>query len=567
LEVGAPWGEVHERIPAVNTTVTFGPEVEVIIDVLGNSASARGGTPIQAMSQAVTALSLALAPSAIADRDIKAWGAKDEAAARRIERVWRKRSLWVGGDGSADAKALQESDPDSPIPHLLVLMSAMAGKESVDAAKKSASSLADRLPPAREKAVRGLLLALPEETNRTEAAKLLRIAYSDAPGDADVAAIFAAFAVRWGLPEGYGALDRLVSTAPTRSLFALENVLSRAPQRDLDRIDQYAAKMGEIFPEARSMPSVIRALVTRGKLDEARAALAFARKLGLDKAPAEPLVFADSALSVELASGNAAEARRLALEILGDPAPLRQVVGGHGAASSLLLEGKTSQAEAVLWESAERHRSTDDARAAVSFAVRALAVRRLLKQPPVGASRLDWLRNMLDESTGLPLAQRAEGLVELALTQTGLETFRVRTEALKKVEAIAESVPELMRRQEILVKTIPLVRALQGDRLALERWRATEAAPFTARLRPAFDAALAMDATGDFKGALAAYEVAADAWNLREGMLERVLAIHRISRLLPRMQRYPEGMERKKDFEAMWKGAEPAARAALELIR
>jgi hypothetical protein len=33
------------------------------------------------------------------------------------------------------------------------------------------------------------------------------------------------------------------------------------------------------------------------------------------------------------------------------------------------------------------------------------------------------------------------------------------------------------------------------------------------------------------------------------------------------MQRYPEGMERKKDFEAMWKGAEPAARTALELIR
>jgi hypothetical protein len=243
------------------------------------------------------------------------------------------------------------------------------------------------------------------------------------------------------------------------------------------------------------------------------------------------------------------------------------VVGGHGAASSLLLEGKTSQAEAVLWESAERHRSTGDARAAVMFATRALAVRRLLKQLPVGASRLDWLRKMLDESTGLPLALRAEGLVELALTQTGLETFRVRTEALKKVEAIAESVPEPMRRQEILVKTIPLVRALQGDKLALERWRATEEAPFAARLRPAFDAGLAMDATGDLKGALAAYELAADAWNLREGMLERVLAMYRIARLLPRMQRYPEGLSRKKELDAMWKGAEPAARTALELIR
>lgn len=567
LAVGVPWGDVNESVPVVNTTVTFGSDIEVILEVQGQRASARAGTPIQALSHSVTALASTIAPPSLTERDVKAWGAKDEASARRIERVWRERSLWVGGDGSAEAKALQETDPESPFPHLLVLMSAMAGKESADSAKKSVDSLAARLPPAREKALRGLLRALPEETDRTEAAKLLRIAYQEAPGDADVAAIFAAFAVRWGLPEGYGALDRLLSTAPTRSLLAIESALSRAPRRDLDRIDKYASRMVEIFPEARAVPSVIRALVTRGKLEEARAALAFARKLGLDKAPAEPLVFADSSLTVELASGNAAEARRLALEILGDPAPLRQVVGGHGAASSLLLEGKTSQAEAVLWESAERHRSTDDARAAVSFAVRALAVRRLLKQPPVGAIRLDWLRKMLDESAGLPLAQRAEGLVEVALTQTGLETFKVRTETLKKVEVIAEGVPEPMRRQEILVKTIPLVRALQGDKLAIERWRATAEAPFGARLRPAFDVALALDATGDREGALATYELAADAWNLREGMLERMLAIHRISRLLMRMQRYPEGMARKKDFDAMWKGAEQGARTALELIR
>jgi hypothetical protein len=205
----------------------------------------------------------------------------------------------------------------------------------------------------------------------------------------------------------------------------------------------------------------------------------------------------------------------------------------------------------------------------VGFAVRALGVRRLLKQPPVGASRLDWLREMLGEAAGLPLALRAEGLVELALTQTGLETFRVRTETLKKVEAIADGLPtgEVMRRQEILVKTIPLVRALQGDRLAIERWRATEEAPFAARLRPALDAALALEATADTEAALEAYELAADAWNLREGMLERVLAIHRLSKLLTRMMRVPEAAARKKEFEAMWKGADAAARTALELIR
>lgn len=569
LEVGVPWGDANESVPAVNTTITFGPEVEAAVEVRGQRATARGPTPLQAVTQAVTMLAATVAAPPLTERDVKAWGAKDEAAARRIERAWRKRALWIGGDGGPDAKALLETDADSPIPHLLLLMSATAGRESAEAVAKTALSLADKLPPARQSALRGVLWALPDETNRSEAVRHLRIAYAEAPGDADIMALFAAFAVRWDLPEAYGTLDRLLTNAPTRSLYALESALTRMPKRDLDRMARYAAKAGEIFPEARATPPVIRSLVTQGKLDEARASLAFARKLGLDRAPAEPLVYADSSLLVELAAGNAAEAGKLALEILGDPAPLRQVVGGHGVASALLLEGKTSQAEAELWQSSDRHKSTGDARAAVTFAVRALAVRRLLKQPPVGASRLDWLRSALSEGAGIPLPQRAEGLVELALTATGLQTFRVRTEVLKEIEALVEALPatETARRHEILVKTIPLVRALQGDRLAIERWRATEEAPFAARLRPAFDVALALDATGDFKGALAAYELAADAWNLREAMLERVLAIHRMSKLLPRMQRYPEGAARKKEFDAMWVAAEPAARTALELIR
>jgi len=569
IEVGVPWGEVNESFPAVNTKVTFGPEVEIALEVQGERAAARGSTPIQALTQAVTALAVTIPPPPLGEREVKAWGAKDEVAARRIERAFRRRSLWVASDGSAEAKALLETDADSPVPHLLVLMSAMAGKETAEASARTAESLAGNLPPARAKAVRAVALALPEERDRAEASRLLDIAYSEAPSDTDIAALFASFAIRWGLPQGFGALDRLLATTPARSFLPLESALTRAPRRDLDKIDQYAAKLVELFPEARATPPVIRALVTRGKLEEARQALAFGKKLGLDRPPADRLVYADSVLLVELASGNAAEARALAFEMLGDPAPLWRVVGNHGAASSLLLEGKAGQAEAVLWDSAERYRTTGDARAAMTFAVRALGVRRLLKQPPVGASRLDWIRKMLDDEGALPRALRAEGLVELALTQRGLETFRVHTETLKKVEAIADKLPAdaVMRRHEILVKTIPLVRALQGDRLAIERWHATDQAPFSARLRPAFDAALAMDATGDMKGALEAYELAADAWNLREGMLERVLAIYRMSKLLPRMQRFPEAAARKKEFDGMWKGAENSARNALELIK
>jgi serine/threonine-protein kinase len=569
IEVGVPWGDTNRSVPVVNTNVVFGPDVEASIEVREQRATGRGSTPIEAVNEAVMALAAMLTPPALEEREIKAWGAKDEASARRIERAWRRRSLWLGGDGSADARSLLQTDAGSPIPHLLTLMSATATEEAMQTASTTAESLAGKLSPARQSMLKGVLLALPKENNRTEAARLLRIAYADAPEDADIAAIFSTFAVQWDLPEGYGALDRLTAAAPTRSLWALESALTRVAKRDLDRIEKYAAKIGEIFPEARATPSMIRVHVTRGRVEEARSVLTFARTLGLDKAPADPLVYADSALEVELFTGNAAEARRLSLEILGDPSPYRQVLGGHGVASSHLLEGQSSTAEAVLWENAERHRSVGNQRAAVPFAIRALSVRRLLKQRPMEPARLHWLRVALGEGSTLPPALRAEGLVEVALAQTGLETFRVRTDILNEVEVMANGFPasEVMRRREILVKTIPLIRTLRGDRFAIERWWQTEGAPFASRLRPAFDAAFAMEATGDLKGALGVYQLAADPWNLREGMLERVLAIHRLSKLLPRIGQVAEGAVYKKSFETMWGNAEPAARQALELIR
>lgn len=569
IEIGVPWGSTNEAAHVVKTTVTMGPEVQATVEVGGRTEAGKGSTPIQAVSQAITSLAGGVSPPALSEREVKAWGAKDEAGARRIERAWRTRSLWMAGDGAAQARSLLETDADSPIPHLMLLMSAGVGREAADAASKRIAALADRLPTARESMVEGLLSVLPEETNRTEAVKLLRIAYAAAPDDADVAAIFSTFAVRWGLPEGYGALDRLTTSAPTRSIFALENALVSPPKRDLDRIDRYAAKVREIFPEARGAPSMVRALVTRGKIDEARAALAFARKLGLNRAPADPLVHAESSLWVELAAGNAAEARKIALEILGDPGPLWQMIGGHGVASSHLLEGQAARAEAALWAAADRHRGMSDEKAAVAFAVRALMVRRILKQLPVEPSRLDWLRAALGKGSRLPPAARAEGLVEVALAQTGLETFRVRTETLTEVEAVASALlpGDVMLRHEILVKTIPLVRALRGDRPAIERWKATEEAPFTSRLRPALDAALAMEAIGDLRGAYAAYQISEDAWNLREGMLERVISMYKIGRLSPRIGLMAEGAARKKTFEGLWANMEPAARTALELIR
>jgi serine/threonine protein kinase len=569
IEVGVPWGDAIETPDVVQTSITLGPEVQAAIEVRGQRMTGKGATPIHAITQAVASLTPVIFPPALGERELKAWGADDEAGARRIERAWRRRSLWLGGDGSADARSLLQTDAGSPIPHLLTLMSATAAEEAMQTAATTADSLTGKLSPARQNMVKGVLLALPRETNRMEAAKLLRIAYTDAPEDADIAAVFSSFAVQWGLPEGYGALDRLMASAPTRSLWALESALARVAKRDLDRIDKYAAKVGEIFPEAQATPSMIRVHVTRGRVEEARSVLAFARTLGLDKAPADPLVYADSALEVELFAGDAAEARRLSLEILGDPSPYRQVIGGHGVASSHLLEGQSSIAEAVLWENAERHRSVGNQRAAVPFAVRALSLRRLLKQRPVEPARFHWLRVALGEGSTLPPALRAEGLVEVALAQTGLETFRVRTDILQEVEAMANGLPasEVMRRREILVKTIPLIRTLRGDRFAIDLWWQTEGAPFASRLRPAFDAALAMDATGDLKGALGVYQLAADPWNLREGMLERVLAIHRLSKLLPRIGQVAEGAAYKKSFETMWQNAEPAARQALELIR
>lgn len=571
LELGVAWGDASESASVVNTTVLInqGAESEATVEVRGQKATARGSTPLEAVQKAAAALASSLAGPAMSEQAIKAWGAKDEASAKRVERAWRRRSIALGDDRSLDARALLSTDADSPLAQLLMVMSSSAGKDAVGAAEKAALAQVERLSSARASMLRGLLHAVPTEKNRAESARLLRVAYSESPDDADIAAVFVSFAVQWGLPEAYGALDRLAAQSPTRSLPALGAALSRAPKRDLARIDKYAEKIVDIAPEARASAALIRVKITRGKLAEARAALAFARKMGLDKPPAEPLVYAESALWVALATGEAAEARRISLEIVGDPRAPWQVVGGHGVAASYLMEGHPAQAEAALWESADRHRGTGDEEAAARFAARALSVRRLLKIPPVEAARLDWLRRMAGEGSTLPLPLRAEALVEIALAQLGIDTFRVRTETLKLIEALAAALPEpdAPRRHETLIKTIPLVRALRGDKPAIDRWRETTQAPFASRLRPAFDAALALEATGDLMSALSTYQLSEDPWSLHEGTLERILSNYRLAKLLPRVGQIPEGAARLKAFEEAWRGADSAARSGLDLIR
>jgi hypothetical protein len=92
-------------------------------------------------------------------------------------------------------------------------------------------------------------------------------------------------------------------------------------------------------------------------------------------------------------------------------------------------------------------------------------------------------------------------------------------------------------------------------------------APFLARRSAALDAALALEATGDAKGAEAAYLLAADRVNNGEDAGQRVLALARLALLDQREGRAESAEARDAPLDRLWSGADPGLRAAVKRMR
>jgi serine/threonine protein kinase len=535
----------------------------VTLRVAGAEATAAGAGLTQAVQAAVAALAPRLRTPAWTPEQVRLWGARDEAAGRRILRVWRRSALGVSPDISSEIKRLLASDGDSPMPHLLAVMNSSGGREELDAAPARIAERLDRLPAARADSLRAILLVFPAERDRKEAIRLFRDAFTAAPDDHSMVSLYAVLGVRLGLPEAHALIERLHAQAPTYALGPLGNAAIRSAYRDDERSARYVAWIEEILPEASARNAPVQFLASVGRFDDARAALDRGRRLGLDGAAADPLYHADARAQIELAALAPAAARAEVSPLLADPRFTSTQRGGSALVASYLQEGRLAEAEAALRQQAERQRDQGNPAEAAFFSLPALRLSRWLgrKADPVHG---EILRKVFLQRPDVQAHLRLLMGAELNLAE-GLPESRT---GLGELEAMAErDAGDPLLRDRALVTGVALARRVRGDRAAAALWQRTERAPYVARRAAALDAALALEATGDDAGAEAAYRMAADPTNNMEDAPQRVLALARLALLQRRLGREAEARAGEATLDRLWKAADPGLWAAIKRMR
>jgi tetratricopeptide (TPR) repeat protein len=523
VALGIPWGEAAPSHALTVRAELAEAHARVTLALAGHEASAEAATPIAAVDAVVAALADRVPTPRWSVPEIRAWGADDEAGARRIARVFRRRDLRLAPDIHAEVLRLQETDAGSPFCHVLPLMIVGGSREVIQSARERTLARLDRLPPSRAHLLHGLVLLFPSVLDHDEGVRLLRQSYAEAPDDPEMVGLYASLAIRLGLPEAHSVFERLIARTPARAIAAFDQALIWAAENDPERDARYVGRLLEVHPEARASPPVVRHFLRAGRLDEAERAVALGERLGLGD------VHRTAAVEVALAAGRLAEARRHAETLLGAPAPLLNVQGAEVLVTSLFREGRVDDALTAFAGVEKLGVDGGWAGGAARLVVRELCARRWLQRPGTSPAMLAWLARAADAPTELTGAARAEARVQLALASAapadGLAAL------LAEIEAEARAADTPFAQADLTAVSVPLVRAVRGDAAAAAAWTSARRARIAFKLRAAIDAGLALEAVGDAAGAAEAYAVALDPAALRESGVERVIAAVRRSRI------------------------------------
>ncbi len=569
VELGAAWGEGAgpERLE-VRGKVGDG-ETSLTLEIDGQRGAGKGPTPLAAISAAVADLAPRLRPPPLDEARVRLWDAKDEASARRTERLWRSISLRLrAGDDSAAVARLLEADPDSIFLHLMAINSSRRGTDQIRdevAALRGRLERRPRLEPGRKLALRASLDAVGSDDWR-QILGLYRQAYRESPDDSFVAGSAALTLIGAGAAdEGYAILDRFSERAPTEGLHLLAYALSDARMRAPERARRYADRLVAAFPEALGWSDVVNYLATSGQTDAARSGLALARRFGA----ADPSSYAASRAALELAALAPAAAREAAAILLGDPRQGTSNLGAGVIAQSFLLEGRVGEAQAAMAHEVERQKGLGSSLFAVRYWAASADLGRLFGRPPPPAADLAWAREVAAREPLLSTPQRLRlRALALALEARGPRAAAARAE-LARLEADATRLGAGDRAvtAELRLKLLPAVRALRGAAPAAELWRLADAAPFDARQQAAFEAALALESGGDAAAAERVYEIAEDRDFGLETAFGFAAARLRHAALLRKQGRAEAAAQLDAELAKLWGAAEPGLREAVLALK
>jgi serine/threonine protein kinase/tetratricopeptide (TPR) repeat protein len=569
VEVGVDFGS-----PSASHAVDVDASIEadraaVTLTVGDRKAEGRGGTPIEAVVAAVKALAPELAAPPKTQAQIEAWGAKDAASAHRIERAWLRLLLDFAPDDQAAAKELLQTDPDSPMAMFIAVNAELGGLDAQPELRAKTLSLVEKLPPARQKAIRAKIDRF-KASDGDERLKLSRRAYAEAPDDLFINTgyvVTALFSTSSSLDEALAILDRLYERSRSSSVWPMMHTLNRCSYKsEIERIRSTAERLWELLPETKAWDASMRHLVRTGRVEEARATLELSRKLGFKN----PYVEMGRA-EVELAAYDPKTARELAGKLLGEPRPILWTTGAKIMLASYLLEGRVRDAQAARSRNIERFRASGDDKGALFLTQAQMVERRLLGEEPLAAGEVAWIEEVIakteeDESW---IAGIRAALAFGRLTKEPKAGRKLAEKALADIEALAEKQAggDLGRRDTMLAGTVALVRALRGDAEAIKRWTDTERAVFNVRAHSALDAGLALEAAGRFDEAEAAYRLSLDPGLITYQTLKVMAAHVKLAALLRAQGRAAEAEPHERLIERLFEGADPGVLETLRKLK
>jgi serine/threonine protein kinase len=568
-ELGVAW-DASPGVPAL--LVTGGVDRDkttLALEIDGRKAEGTGSAPLEAVEHALGALTKKLAAPPVSSARTALWFAKSPAGARALERAFTRFSLRLTEHPEADATELTRLEPDSPWSYLLLALTAAPGSATYLSAIDAGLARLNAVPAPRALALRAHFIVLRDKGSLKEAVADSRRAYTQAPDDPDVMALHSYVLLSTGhSDEAIGLVERLSQLAPHASVRALRLVLTglreRAPDPERDR--RLLARMFEIFPESEAWPQVVDQWAANGLVAEAKRSVLLGEQLGIRRSASLGRVQAELALL----SFDPEGARRAARVLIADPAEQPAARGAWLTISAYLLEGHVVEAQALQRREIDRQLATKNAAGADEHTAADLRYRRFLGQPPPDLGRLGEVAARLEarQNESDPLVPYERSEVALARLRAAARERAPVERLLGELEHAAEVANDDRARHDIILAgTVPLVRALRGDRAAAERWLATDHAEFTVRRTVAFDAALALEADRQARAAEAAYLVAKEPRQLGKAALEFVAAHVRLAALYRSESRAAEAEPLEAVIAHTWVHPDPGLAEAIRALQ
>jgi hypothetical protein len=551
MQIGAPWS-APAPAPTLEVRVRLGPENEAVLSIAGRSATAKGATPLDAVAAASLELSRSVRGPVMTQATIKAWGASDEASARRVERMWLSFVMNLLPDPDktiADALAV---DGASPWPHALAAF-VSAKREVREKARARAIELTEILPPVRARGLRAVMRYIGARDQEKAALQDLRACYAEDPNDPEIAGLYAALAISAHAEEGFSIVDRLAQRFPTRSIVPLNNAISAPDDQDDARDERYLAKLHEILPETAAWSSSVWTLASIGHIDQARAALAFGDRLGLGGAAVDAANLQLSRMIVAIADLKTKEGRELARELLGDPRPRYALNGSAIIVASYWLEGRVEDALEAERKHVERSRALVGDWSVAGEVVALSWTLKLLGRAPLPTSTIDEAERSLREAKTAALDDIALGRVAIARARADVDLKKSRAAlrpVLEGIEREAAQEEDRTIREGARLATLPLVRAIRGDVEAAKLVQECLHAKHGALLLTAIDAGIVLEKTAP-ETAIARYRLAIGATNAMRDPVSYLEARLRLSTLLRALGRTDEAAKEKAKLDAI----------------